>query len=307
VLAAVTPAALDVALEVFEELRTRKAEVDRLRRMQIERAREEAELAQRQFLLVRPEHRLVADALERQWNEALTRVAEAEDAFRRASDAETNTLDPEDRDLIRSLLSDLPRVWKDPRTAMRDRKRMVRLLIEDVTLIRTEQIEIHIRWKGGATTSIKCPLPLSAPDQRRTAATNIETVRALATEQTDKQIAVTMNRRGLRTGTGQSFTRLLVRHVRTTYGIPSLADHLRQAGWLTVPEVATLLGVHPVTAKKFAIQGVLNAKRGDDRNAIFFEPPTGPLPRAHPGKRFRDRRRFPQCVPDVRNGGQCDA
>jgi DNA invertase Pin-like site-specific DNA recombinase len=88
VLDAITPAALDVALEVFEELRARKAEVDRLRRVQVERAREEAELAQRQFLLVRPEHRLVADSLERQWNETLVRLADAEEEYRRGTEAE---------------------------------------------------------------------------------------------------------------------------------------------------------------------------------------------------------------------------
>src|SRR5439155_3934890 len=78
ILEAVSPAALDVALEVFEELRARAAEIDRLRRTQVERAREEAELAQRQFLLVRPEHRLVADSLERLWDEKLARLAEIE-------------------------------------------------------------------------------------------------------------------------------------------------------------------------------------------------------------------------------------
>jgi hypothetical protein len=75
VLDTVTPATLDVALEVFDELRARQAEVDRLRRAQVERARQDADVAQRQFMLVRPEHRLVADTLERQWNEKLARVA----------------------------------------------------------------------------------------------------------------------------------------------------------------------------------------------------------------------------------------
>ena len=134
-LAAVTPAALEVALEVCEELRARKADVDRLRRAQVDRAREEAELAQRQFLLVRPEHRLVADSLERQWNEALMRLAAAEEEYRRATTADAPALTGDDRARIHALASDLPRVWHDPRTAMRERKRMLRLLIEDVTLL----------------------------------------------------------------------------------------------------------------------------------------------------------------------------
>jgi hypothetical protein len=113
-----------------------QGEVDRLRRAQVERAREEAELAQRQFLLVRPEHRLVADTLERQWNETLARLADAEEEYRRGTEAEGRPLSADDRARIHGLAHDLPRVWHDPRTAMRERKRILRLLIEDVTLLR---------------------------------------------------------------------------------------------------------------------------------------------------------------------------
>ena len=164
VLDAVTPAALDVALEVFDELRARKAEVDRLRRAQVERAREEAELAQRQFMLVRPEHRLVADTLEQQWNEKLARLAEVEEAYRRTTQADGAELPADDRARIHALVTDLPRVWHDPRTPMRERKRMLRLLIDDVTLLRGERtIQIQIRWKGGATTALERPRPSARP------------------------------------------------------------------------------------------------------------------------------------------------
>jgi hypothetical protein len=296
VLEAVTPSALDVALEVFDELRQRKAEVDRLRRAQVERAREDAELAQRQFMLVRPEHRLVADTLEQQWNAELAQLAAVEEEYTRLTKTDGPELSGRDRERIQTLVTDLPRVWHDPRTPARERKRMLRLLIEDVTLVRDRTIQLHIRWKGGATTSLECPLPQGAPDLRRTPATIVEMVRALATEHTDRQIAETLNARWLRTGTGQRFTRLRVRHVRLAHGIPSLAEHLRQAGWLTPTEVATQLGVHPSTATRFAREGVLQALRADDGTGLLFAPLTGPLPRAHPGKRFRDRRRYPQCA-----------
>jgi DNA invertase Pin-like site-specific DNA recombinase len=307
VLDTVTPAALDVALEVFDELRARTAEVDRLRRAQVERAREDAEAAQRQFMLVRPEHRLVADTLERHWNEKLARLADAEEDYRRAADADDRALTEDDRARIQALASDLPRVWHDPRTPMRERKRMLRLLIEDVTLVRDQAIALHIRWKGGATTTLECPRPLGAPDLRRTPAATVEMVRALAAEQTDAQIATTLNGRWLRTGTGQPFHRVRVQVLRQAYAIPSFAEHLRGAGWLTAPQIAAHLGVHHTTAKRFASEGVLRAVRADDKGTILFEPPTGPLPRAHPGKRFRDRRRYPQCASHTRKGVQCEA
>lgn len=307
VLEAATPAAFDVALEVFEELRARQAEIDRLRLAQVERAREEAELAQRQYLMARPENRLVVDTLERHWNERLLHLTKLEEEYARLTKMERPVLMAEDRERIHALASDLPRVWNDPRTPVRDRKRMLRLLLEDVTLVRNHAIQIHVRWKTGATTSIERPLPLSAPDLVRTPAAIVEQVRALATEQTDAQIARALNTRFLRSGRKQSFTRLIVRHVRTTYGIASYLEHLRSHGWLTATEIATRMGVHSTTAKRFASEGVLCAVRADDRGQILFEPPSGPLPQAQPGKRFRDRRRYPQLVLKMSNEVQYEA
>ena len=307
VLKAVNPASLDVALEVFEELRARQAEVDRLRRAQVERAREEAELAQRQYLMARPENRLVVDNLERQWNEKLTSLSHAEEEYSRMSKSQPSVLTDEDRDRVHALASDLPHVWNDPRTPARDRKRMLRLLIEDVTLVKNQKIHIHIRWKAGATTSMERPLPLSAPDLVRTPADIVELVRVLATEQTDAQIARTLNARSLRTGRKHSFTRLIVRHIRNAYDIPSYVQHLRSNGWLTVPEVAAQMGVHSSTAKRFAVEGVLRAVRADDTGRVLFEPVVGPLPQAQPGKRFRDRRRYPRLASNMSNEVQYEA
>ena len=302
VLKTVTPASIDVAVEVFEELRSRAAELDRAKRAQIARLREDAELAQRQFLLVRPENRLVADNLERHWNEALQRLAAAEEAYAGADKTRTPPVTPEMKERVAALVADLPRVWNDPRTPARDRKRMLRLLIEDVTLLRDDVVRVSIRWRGGATRRIECPLPLTAPDLRRTPAAVVEQVRALATEQTDAQIADTLNRQCLRTGTGLLFSRRRIRMLREAYDINSYAEHLIAARWLTVPQMAQLLDVHPATAKRFAHQGVLRAVRADDKGTILFEPPTGPLPAAHPGKRLRDRRQHPKLVSQVQEG-----
>jgi DNA invertase Pin-like site-specific DNA recombinase len=308
VLEAITPASLEVAFEVFEELRAREADLDRARRAHVARAREDAELAQRQFLAVRPEHRLVADALERDWNDALRRLADAEDDYTRASQAPRRSLTPELRERVTNLVADLPRVWHDPRTPARERKRILRLLIEDVTFVRDDEIiRMSIRWKGGATRVIERPRPLGAPDLPRTPPEIVEEVRALAAEQTDGQIAHTLNQRWRRTGTGQAFTRVRVNFVRYTYDIQSYAEHLQQAGWLTADQIAQELHVHPTTAKQFAHAGILRAVRADDKGTILFEPPTGPLPTAQPGKRRRDRSHYPPLSSDVRKGLQCEA
>lgn len=307
VLGTLTPASIDIAVDVFEELRAQEADLDRARRAQVERAREEAELAQQQFLLVRPEHRLVADALERQWNERLRQLAQAEDTYSRAAHGEAARVSAEMKDRVARLVADLPSVWHDPRTPARERKRILRLLIDDVTLMRDEVLRLSIRWKGGATSVVTRPLPLSAPDLRRTPAAIVEQVRALATEQTDRQMAQTLNARWLRTGTGKPFTLQRVRFLRHEYEIASYAEHLQQTGWLTVPHIAAMLQIHASTVKRFAREGVLRAVRGDDKGTILFEPPTGPLPVAHPGKRFRDRRHYPQLASHVQKGLQYEA
>lgn len=306
VLEAVTPVTVDLALEVFEELRTRKLEVDQLHRAQVERTRHEAELAQRQYMLVRPENRLVADSLERQWNEKLRLLEEAEQEYRRASESDSHAVSDEDRQRIKSLVTDLPRVWNDPRTPSRERKRMLRLLIEDVTLLRGEVIRIQIRWRGGATTQVERPLPLSAPDLRRTPVAIIELVRSLATEQTDAQIARTLNTRSLRSGTGMVFTASIVRHVRITYRIPSMFEHLKRSGWLTAVEMAAVLHINPATVKRIAREGVLPAVRADDRGQILYEP-SDTLPTIHKGKRYRNRRRYPKLATHIPNEVQSDA
>ena len=93
-------------------------------------------MQQRQYMLVRPENRLVADNLERQWNQKLTELAEAEEQYRQTSKADGIAVSAEDRARIQSLVSDLPRVWNDPRTPSRERKRLLRFLVDDVTLLR---------------------------------------------------------------------------------------------------------------------------------------------------------------------------
>ena len=225
-----------MALEVFKELRERKAELDRQRRRQVERARQEAELAQRHYLLVRPENRLVADALEQQWNEKLSQLARVEEAVRSGLQGWTGSRYSTHCFESRSWPwpSDLPSGCGQgsPYFGTRPCKRMLRLLVEDVTLIRDRKVILTsaIRWKGGATTELERPATPVASERFRTPADIVEQVRALATEQTTKEIARTLNQRGLRSGRGNKFTRLSIKAIRRTYQIDSLYDHLPQTG-----------------------------------------------------------------------------
>jgi hypothetical protein len=163
-----TPMALDVALGVQQEIKARIEEVDRLRRKQVERARYEADLAQRRYLHVDPANRLVADSLEAEWNSKLRALNEAQEECDRLRRADHLAMDETQLERIAALATDFPRVWQNPETPDRDKKRMVRLLLEDVTLVKGDQLAVQVRFKGGATKSFTLPLPLGASLLRKT-------------------------------------------------------------------------------------------------------------------------------------------
>jgi hypothetical protein len=140
VLEQLTPLAIEAAFQVSEELAKRAAEADRIRMKGVERARYAAEAARRRYLAVDPTNRLVAETLEADWNHKLREVVDAEDDYERSRNAAATVFDQEHRDRVRALAEDLPALWNDPDTPMRERKRLIRLLVTDVTLIRGHQL-----------------------------------------------------------------------------------------------------------------------------------------------------------------------
>ena len=290
-LEAVTPLELEVTLAIQDEVQARATEADRLRRLHVERARHEAELAQHRFLRVHPDNRLVADALEADWNARLRALAEAQDAYDRQRAAAEQVLADEQRTAIRELAVDLPRLWRDPATPDRERKRLVRLLIEDVTLLRGERLTAHVRFRGGAPRTLTLPLPVAAWQARQTDPSVVTLIDELLNEHTDAEIVEILNQRGLRSGGGLPFARLLVQEVRLAYRLPSRFARLRAAGYLTLPEMATALGVCSATVKQWRAHGLLRATRGNDKGEYLYEPPgpDAPVKWAHKLTARRDR------------------
>lgn len=153
----VQPVTLELAFAVQAELQARLQEVDQLRRQQVERARYEAELARNRFMQVDPNNRLVADALEADWNDKLRALTEAQEHYEQQRQKDRIVLDEASRQKVLALAQDLPRLWHDPGTSDQDRKRIVRLLIEDVTLIKADQITASIRTATGLFTRTAWP------------------------------------------------------------------------------------------------------------------------------------------------------
>lgn len=275
---AVTPLALEVTLAVREELRARAEEVDRLRLQQVERARYEADLAERRYMRVDPDNRLVADSLEAEWNHKLRALAAAQESYEQQRQQDNPVLADEERAAILALATDFPRLWRDPRTSDRERKRMARLILEDVTLIKREQITAHLRFKGGATRTLTLPLPLLAWQARQTARQVVEKVDRLLDLNTDGEVATALNREGLTSGTGRSFNPSIVRDIRFTYGLVDRYSRLRAAGCLTRREMAAALGVSMRTVADWRQRGLLPAHRYSDKGEYLYEPPSKGAP-----------------------------
>ena len=191
----VTPLALEVALTVQAELEARASEADQLRRSHVERARQHADLARRRYLAVDPDNRLVADTLEADWNDALRALQAAQDEYDRQTAAANTALDEKRKAQIRQLATDFPKLWSDPATPARERKRIARLLIEDVTLNKSDQIHLHVRFRGGQTTSLTIPIPLNSWQARQTDPDTFKLLDRLLDDHTDAETAAATQRR----------------------------------------------------------------------------------------------------------------
>jgi DNA invertase Pin-like site-specific DNA recombinase len=295
---AVTPMALEVALTVQQELQSRFDETDRLRRQQVERARYEVELAKRRYMQVDPDHRLVADALEADWNAKLRTLTEAQEEYERQRVADQRVLGEEQRAQIMALATDFPRLWSDARTPQRERKRMVRLLLEDVTLIREPQITIHVRFKGGTTRTLTLPRPRTSWELRQTPPEILAEINRLLEDYTDAQIAKKLNERGRHSGWGKAFGPRIVARLRREHGLKSRYDRLREAGMLTLDEMATGLGVAKCTVRIWQRNGLLRAHAANDKKVCLFEPPGEDSPIKSQGRKLSERRRFGDFAPD---------
>jgi hypothetical protein len=283
-----TPLALETALAVADELTTRADDADRLRATTVHRAQYHAEAARRRYLAVDPTNRLVADTLEADWNNALRELAETTDVYERAK-ATAATLTDTQRQRITALAADFPTLWNDPATPLRERKRMVRLLIEDATIRRDKAITVHIRLKGGQHHTLTLPLPLASWQLRKTPPEVVAAIDELTEEHTDSQIAAILEQRGFTSGTGQPLHARLIRQIRVAYQLPSHTERLREQGLLTLNEIARRLRISPNTVKSWRDAGLLTGRFANDKGEYMYHLPPADLPRPRIGRPPRDR------------------
>jgi len=280
----VTPLTLEVALAVQKELENRHEDTDRLRRREVEQARYETELARRRYMRVDPDNRLVADSLEAEWNQALRALADAQERYEKQQ-ADRGGLDDKQRASIMALAQDFPRLWNDPRTPDRERKRMARLLIADVTLLKDTGVRAQVRFNGGATHTLTVAPPKPHWMLQQTSPTVVAQIDRLLEEHTDK-ITELLNSQGLTSGAGKSFNHPMVNRIRVNYHLKTRYHRLRARGMLSLREIAKCLDVRPDTVKIWRRAGLLVAHRYNDKGQCLFEPPgaDAPMKYRHQGK-----------------------
>jgi DNA invertase Pin-like site-specific DNA recombinase len=295
-----TPAAVELALEIRREIEARQHEADQLRCRATERAQFEADLAQRRFMLVDPNNRLVADTLEAEWNDKLRVLAQAREERERARQQDQVLLDETIRQRLITMATDFKKLWNDPTTPNRERKRLLAYVIEDATLIR-QPLEgitrIQIRFKGGKTETLTVPNPKSSAQQVKTPRLIIQFVEMLLDNHIYSEIAEILNKQGLRPGgsarPGRSkarFTALRVKYIVHQYALRSRYDRLRDRGMLTIAEAATRLNVHEATVVTWAECGII-ARHAYNGHAYLYELPETNLPAKHSSRwdRVSDR------------------
>jgi len=274
-LAQITPLTIDTTMQVYEELHTQAEAAQRLRDQQVERARYAAEVAQRRFLRVDPENRLVASVLEAEWNARLQEYAQIQQEAEHQQEAEQRRLSALELQAIHDLVEDFPRVWHDPRTSDRDRKRMVRLLVEDVTLIKEDAITAHVRLKGGATQTLTIPISQG----RRSAPQVIALIDELLDDYTDSEVAEQLNQRGWRTYEGKLFHATRVLSLRRYHQLKDHGTRLRERGLMGANEAAKAYGVSRQTLMDWGRAGLIPMYRTNDHGIAVFAPPDEHAPK----------------------------
>ena len=179
------------------------------------------------------------------------------------------------------LSQQFPRLWNDPGTANRERKRMVRLLIEDITIRKGEQIQLDVRFRAGVAKTLTLPRPLSFCESHKQNPAMVAEMDRLLEDYNYADTARILNEKGFKTGDGLPLTSIAVGYVRKAYGLKNRFDRLRERGMLTMSEMARVCGVSINTIGHWRRKGVVRAHAVNDRTQFLFEHPGPNLPKKH--------------------------
>jgi len=268
----ISPLALEVTVAVQEELKSRAQEVINLQQKRLEELRYAAELAKRRFLRVDPDNRLVADELEADWNSSLRALNEAREELDKLCREPSGSLGAEEKSEVLKIAGDFARLWEDKSLPDRERKRIVRLIIEDVVLLKnSKQIIAKIRFRGGAAKELTVTPTPRFLENFRTKPEVVQEIDRLLENHSEIDIAAILNENGFVSGTKTQFTPNMVSAIRRRHGLKDRYTRFREAGMLTLDEVVKELGVSDATIKEWRNKGLLKVQRA--RCELLYEKP----------------------------------
>jgi DNA invertase Pin-like site-specific DNA recombinase len=261
-LEAITPAAIEATRLSVELLQTNHDAALTQWRLEVERARYEAERAERRYGSVEPENRLVARGLETEWEKRLRDLAAAEMELRRREQQRPASLGPVQLEALQRLGSDIRQVWNVTTTTACDRKELLRTLIEEVVLnLKRAEGHAHLtlRWRGGAVTTLDVPVPRFKPMGPRTDEDTISLLRRLAVLYPDEVIAGILNRQGRKTATGERFTANQVGSLRRYRGMPRYQPSATppEGELVTIRKAAQILGMNTSSIHRWLADGFI--------------------------------------------------
>jgi DNA invertase Pin-like site-specific DNA recombinase len=260
-LSAITPATIELALAALTSLEQRDHEIGAQWRMRIERARYEVDLAERRYESVDPSNRLIASTLEQRWNDAMQRLHDLEAELADFERQTMRAVTAEQKQQIRQLAENFPRLWAASTTASRDRKRILRLLVRDVTVSKGPEpkiIRLHIRWQGGATETLEVPQRPNRADAVRYPNPFVTRIRELAATLHDDEIVQQLNAGGCLSSTGKPFTQSMIKYLRYKHQIPTPPP---PDNTLTVRQVCDRYAVSQWVVYYWIEIGLVTAKR----------------------------------------------
>jgi DNA invertase Pin-like site-specific DNA recombinase len=275
VLEKLTPVAISKAIQIEEEVRQRETNSGNYFVLQLERARYEVNLARKRYMNVDPSNRLVAHELESIWNQKIAALAKAEEELRIHENAKQKNSPGIKISELMSIPGNITEVWNSSAVSVKDKKRIIRCLIEDVTITKIDQtIRIGVRFKTGSTTVIECPNPPKAYMTWTTPDKVVDIVRRESLSHSNVEIAAILNREGCLSGKGSTISVDIVNYIMREYSIPSFQDHLKTNGFLTSSEKAAQLNISVSTLHKWKYTGKLdcNYVKTSGSGDYMFEP-----------------------------------
>lgn len=257
---ALEPMAIEAALQAENRYMESQNEQRRMAELDLQQARYEASLAERRYAACDPENRLIASQLEKSWEATLQRVQACEARLEALQSQNQNAATPD----FAGLAEDLQTAWNAPSVTMRARQQLLRALIVDIVATyhpETRDITLTIHWRGGQHSELKVPKPKSGEHSCRTPEDALATIRSMATRWCDKDIAASLNRMGIPTAHGKTWTANRVGSLRTVHGIRAYRSAEKNGEWLTMSEAAAKLGVTNHQIRRLIKEGALPAEQ----------------------------------------------